>query len=84
MKYCLIACRSLTYAQRAGAVLERAGITSRLIRTPRSISEEGCGYSVKISEQKLKDALDAIGRAEVSILRVYEENGDGSYREANL
>ena len=36
MLYYLIVCRSLTYAQRTAAALERTGITARVIRSPRA------------------------------------------------
>ena len=45
MIYYLIVCRSLTYAQRTAAVLERAGITARILRAPKSIAGEGCSYA---------------------------------------
>ena len=41
MVYYLIICRSLTYAQRTAAVLERAGITARILRSPKSIAGDG-------------------------------------------
>ena len=31
-RYCLIMCRSLTYAQRSSQVLERAGITATVLK----------------------------------------------------
>ena len=49
MLYYLIVCRSLTYAQRTAAALERAGISARILRSPKSIAGEGCSHSVKIS-----------------------------------
>lgn len=42
MLYYLIVCRSLTYAQRTAAALERAGITAHILRSPKSIAGEGC------------------------------------------
>ena len=41
MVYYLIVCRSLTYAQRTAAALERAGITAHIRRSPRAIDQEG-------------------------------------------
>ena len=38
MLYYLIVCRSLTYAQRTAAALERAGITAHILRSPKSIA----------------------------------------------
>ena len=62
MLYYLIVCRSLTYAQRTAASLERAGITARVLRSPKSISGEGCSHSVKISQRRLPDALRVLQR----------------------
>ena len=38
MVYYLILCRSLTYAQRTAAALERAGIGSHVFRAPRAVA----------------------------------------------
>ena len=53
MLYYLIVCRSLTYAQRTAAALERTGITARVLRSPKSIAGEGCSHSVKLSQRRL-------------------------------
>lgn len=45
-RYCLIMCRSLTYAQRSSQVLERAGITATVLKAPQSVSKTGCTYCV--------------------------------------
>ena len=47
-RYCLILCRSLTYAQRSSRVLERAGITAVVHKAPLSVSKTGCTYCVKL------------------------------------
>ena len=78
MLYYLIVCRSLTYAQRTAAALERAGITAK------SIAGEGCSHSVKISQRHLADALRALHRAMLEPKRVFITTGDGSYREVEL
>ena len=75
MVYYLIICRSLTYAQRTAAVLERAGITARILRSPKSIAGEGC---------RLAEALVLLNRAELKPKRVYITEEDGSYREVGL
>ena len=80
MLYYLIVCRSLTYAQRTAAALERAGITARVIRSPKSISGEGCSHSVKISQRNLR-VLQRVG---LTPKRVYITAGDGSYQEVAL
>lgn len=81
MVYYLLICRSLTYAQRTARVLERAGMTGHVMRTPKLISKEGCNYCVKISEQKLADALKLLQREGMTPKQVYLQNADGVYRE---
>lgn len=84
MLYYLIVCRSLTFAQRTAAVLERSGIPVRLLRSPREVSATGCSHSVKIAQRNLNNALAALNRAGLSPTRVYAIEGDGSYREVAL
>lgn len=84
MVYYLIICRSLTYAQRTAAALSRAGITAHLLRTPASLGERGCSYSVKISHRRLAQALQTLNRAGVPVERIYITQGDGSYKEVEL
>ena len=84
MLYYLIVCRSLTYAQRTAAALERSGITARVIRSPKSISGEGCRHSVRIRQRDLPDALRVLQRAGLSPKRIYITAGNGSYEEVAL
>lgn len=81
MAYYLIVCRSLTYAQKAALILERAGITARVLRSPKSITGAGCSHSVKVSEPHLADALVLLKRAELRPRGVYITEQDGTYRE---
>ena len=84
MVYYLIICRSLTYAQRTAAMLERAGITAHIMRVPRTISEEGCTHAVKISERRLPEALTVLKRVGLMPQRVFIMSADESYKEVNL
>ncbi len=84
MVYYLIICRSLTYAQRTAAALERAGITSHILRSPKSIDQEGCSHAVKVSERNLADALLVLARAGLTPKRIFILSGDGGYKEVLL
>lgn len=84
MVYYLIICRSLTYAQRTQAALERSGITAHIMRSPRSISTTGCSHAVKISERRLAQALTVLNRVGLSPERVYIMSADGGYKEVSL
>ena len=82
--YYLIVCRSLTYAQRTASVLERAGVTARILRAPRSVIGEGCGYGVKVSERSLAESLVLLNRMGLKPRGVYIAEADGSYREVGI
>lgn len=84
MLYYLIVCRSLTYAQRTVAALERTGITARVLRSPKSIAGEGCSHSVKISQRSLPEALLVLQRADLAPKRIFITAGAGSYQEVEL
>ena len=84
MLYYLIVCRSLTYAQRTAAALERAGITARILRSPKSIAGEGCSHSVKISQRNLPDALRTLNNAQLAPKRIFITAGDDNYQEVEL
>lgn len=84
MVYYLIICRSLTYAQKTEAALERAGITAHIMRSPRTISGTGCSHAVKVSERRLADALTVLKRVDMTPERVYIMSADGSYKEVSL
>lgn len=84
MLYYLIMCRSLTYAQRTAAVLERVGIPARTIRSPKHLSGDGCGYSVKIKKEDLDACLEILHRTGLGPKRVFAAMHDGSYTEMDL
>jgi hypothetical protein len=77
----LILCKSLTYAQRAVRILERHGITGSVARMPRAVSENGCTYSVKVSENKLSSALSALKNSGFPIQKVYSRDVEGNVEE---
>ncbi len=84
MVYYLIVCRSLTYAQRTAAALERAAISAHILRSPKSIAGEGCSHSVKVSQRNLADALVVLNRVGLTPSRIYIIQSDGSYKEVEL
>ena len=75
MQYYFVMCRSLTYAQRAARVLERAGITGIVTKAPQGASDKGCAYSVKVSETRLKEALEVLRRAGLGTGHVFLQTG---------
>ena len=84
MPYYLLLCRSVTHAQRMSALLERAGITARYYRAPMTLSDRGCGYTVRVSASHYGTAMDVLRRGGMLPVRVFYAGGDGKYREAAL
>ena len=81
MLYYLFRCRSLTYAQRTAAALGRAGITSYIMRSPKSVAGEGCSHCVKVSRKNVRDALRVLRLVGLYPAKLYLAEGDGIYRE---
>lgn len=79
--YYLIICRSLTYAQRTAAVLERVGISTRILRAPKAVAQEGCSHAVRVAQHQLNGALMALKRADMTPARVFLGEKDGSFQE---
>ena len=80
----LMICRSLTFAQKAAKTLEKAGINASITKTPREISEKGCGYCVKVSERRLNQALTTLKTHNLSPNKVYALFSDGNYSEVPI
>lgn len=68
----IIACRSLTYAQKGAKALNRAGFRANIMRTPSEIAREGCGYSISLKRANIDSALSVLRNAGVQPKRVYE------------
>ncbi len=84
MIYYLIVCRSLTYAQKTEKILERGGITARVLRSPKSIAGNGCSHSVKVSQPHLTQAIALLKRAELPPKNIFVVEKDGTYREVGV
>lgn len=75
MNACIITFRSVTPAQRGEGVLRQNGFVCSIQRTPRWMEEQGCGYSLRVS--------DADGVACVGILRQNRIPFRKVYRQIN-
>jgi len=81
MQQYIIMCRSLTYAQRAAAALEKAGITAATSRAPLELTDGGCGYCIKVSERRFHAALKALQNSGLPYGRVYRQNTGEAFAE---
>ena len=82
MQY-LILCRSLTQAQQAALLLEHAGIYAAVTKAPRHLTQNGCGYALRVT-RKAEQAVALLRKKKVSIGKIYQKIADGSYQEAAI
>ncbi len=82
MNHVLILCRSVTQAQRGGMLLSRAGITNRIFRSPAGLTERGCSYSIRITPEHLRYAMELLRRNGILPVKVVAQGPDG-YAEVN-
>ncbi len=80
MQY-LLTFRSLTYAQQGSKVLERAGISSAVIRVPKELSARGCSYGLSLQERHIYSAEKVLSKSGFLPEKVYLKKDDGSLEE---
>ncbi len=78
MHFYFITFRSVTYAQRAEKLLNRQGIRVSLMRTPRWMEEQGCGYALKLWNHDILQVVNLLRENKIQLRKVYiqRENGD--------
>lgn len=82
MRY-LFMCKSLTYAQRASKLLERAGLYNSIVKSPSGLSSGGCGYCLSIRLDSGVKAAELLRKNQL-LGKVFLQDKDGSFREAAL
>ena len=78
----LLTFRSLTYAQRAARILERAGVTGTVSRVPKAAATRGCAYCVIVAARHKDRALSVLDGAGLSPERVLLRHESGALEEA--
>ena len=81
MEECVLVARSITYAQRMCRVLEREGLFCRYFRPPAALTQGGCGYGVRLRREDLEAGLAALAGWDLLPKRIFEKEGESSYRE---
>lgn len=81
MRFYYITFRSITFAQRGEALLQSAGIACSLQRTPRYMEQQGCGYTIRVYEYALQQALAILHRHKVAFRKVYLQLENGVMEE---
>lgn len=73
----LITFRSVTVAQKAERILKNEGIFCSLQRTPKTLSERGCGYCLRIRERDGEVAVTRLRDYPVPYGKVYALREEG-------
>ena len=76
--------RSVTGAQRGQRALQKENIRSNLLRAPKSMSANGCGYALTVRSGEERAAAAALGIWGVEYQRVYRMKPDGALEEQRL
>ena len=84
MNGCFITFRSVTHAQRGEQVLGGGGIYCRILRTPRWMEEQGCGYCIRLRRRDLDGAVELLRRASVPFRKIYREGETEGFEEVTL
>ena len=84
MKYYYITFRSVTYAQRGEKALTAAGIRCALMRTPRWMEEQGCGYALRLRTLDVFPAAELLRQKQIPLRKIYAQRIDGQLEEVSL
>ena len=84
MHFYYITFRSVTYAQRGERILQKEGIRCTLLRTPRWMEEQGCGYCLRLWAESVKPALRLLQYHQISYRKVYVQGVDGQLEEMTV
>ena len=84
MKHYYLTFRSVTFAQRGEKVLTGQGIRCALLRTPRWMEEQGCGYALSVWARDIFPAMALLRENRLPVRRVYEQKEGGALEEREL
>ena len=84
MRSYYITFRSVTFAQRGERVLEESRIRCALLRTPRWMEEQGCGYALKVWTKDIDPVVALLKENRVQLRRLYVQREGGLLEEITL
>lgn len=84
MNQYLITFRSVTYAQRGERSLARRGIACDVMRTPKWMEEQGCGYGLRLRTGNIYKCVDILREDRISWRKVYVFGREGKAEELTL
>lgn len=84
MEECYISFRSVTFAQRAEAILKRGGYRCHLRRAPKWMGQRGCSYALGVRRGIIAECVAALQRERAVFSKVYCQYADGRREELPL
>ena len=76
--------RSVTFAQQGEKLLLGKGYRCQLMRTPRWMEVQGCGYCLKIRSEGISDAVELLRERQLPLRKVYRQAEEGTMEEVAL
>lgn len=80
----LITFRSITAAQKGERLMKRADIFCILQRTPKLLSERGCGYCLRVRAEQAVVAVNLLREQKLTYGKVYALEQGGAPRELEI
>ena len=84
MEQCYISFRSVTFAQRAEAILKGEGHLCYLQRAPKWMGQRGCSYALQVRRENVPGCVAALQREKATFSKVYCQYADGRREELTL
>ena len=75
--------RSVTFAQRGEKLLTQNHFRVNLMRTPRWMEEQGCGYALKLWTNDIETPVKLLRENKVQMRKIYVQREDGNMEEVN-
>jgi len=76
--------RSVTFAQRGEKLLMQKNIRVSLMRTPRWMEEQGCGYALKLWTNDIISVVKLLRENRIQLRKVYTQQENGEMEEVKL
>ncbi|MDO5478432.1 MAG: DUF3343 domain-containing protein [Clostridia bacterium] len=70
----LIVLSSATSAQRLKKMLDAKKIPSRIVQTPKHLSDGGCSYSLKFDKAHLNQVSSLVSTLHISVIKIEKED----------
>ena len=80
----LITFRSITYAQKGERLLKEMGIPCTLQRTPKTLTQRGCGYCLRLGDCNIAAVMGMLKKHNASFGKLYTVDSQGTPEEWRL